>query len=191
MKLSGMPTGSRDRGRPERATPEKESPDGRQERQEGQGQRAEAEESQTSESCKAEIARTAGPDSLSPEPAREETEGTWTATSFPLARSGCSGPASRTSDGPSKGAAFRCIVQEVTGRLFCTIEAQQHCVVPPADDFGVVRVSGMSANYATGERSPTVMHLYLPTQYGEWQRIRGHFGEGKEEEIVGYGEVQE
>ena len=47
---------------------------------------------------------------------------------------------------PTSEMDLRCIVQEVTGRQFCTAERHRHCVVPRHDDFGLVRVSGTGAN---------------------------------------------
>jgi hypothetical protein len=81
---------------------------------------------------------------------------------------------------------FRCIVHEVSCRTFCTPAPTRNCVVPKPDDFGVVRVSGTGVNYRTGERGPTVMHLYLPTQYGEWCIVVGHYGESADERVIGY-----
>jgi hypothetical protein len=90
---------------------------------------------------------------------------------------------------PSGDKSFRCMVKEASGRWFCTVDRHNHCEVPASDDFGVVRVSGMRVNDKTRERKPGVMHLYLPTKYGEWQRIVGAHGKGDDEKILGYGEA--
>lgn len=85
---------------------------------------------------------------------------------------------------------LRCVVQEATGRQFCTEERHRRCNVPSDDDFGLVRVSGMGANYSTGERGPVVMPLYLPTAYGEWCLIASdRIGDEGEEKIIGYGDA--
>lgn len=88
---------------------------------------------------------------------------------------------------PTGARTFRCIVEEVTGRVFCTTEPKQFATVPAHDDFGLVRV--MDQSEPTVSRSgQTVMPLYLPTAYGKWQTVVGPHGECKNEKIVGYGE---